>query len=393
MGVGSVGTPVLWGGFLVFVLAMLALDLGVFHRKTHAVRFREALLWSGVWVSLALLFDGGLWWKFGQQTGIEFLSGYLIEKSLSIDNIFVFVAIFTSLGIPAMYQHRVLFWGIFTALVLRAVMILGGAAMLERFHWLVYIFGAFLIVTGIRFFLQRNREPRPEESAIWRVARRVLPSTSRLDDGRFFTVENGKRLATPLLLALVLVESADVVFALDSIPAVFAVTRDPFIVFTSNIFAILGLRSLYFVVAGAIQRVTYLKVGLSAVLVFVGVKMTLVDLVKVSSALSLSVISILLAASVVASVLRKRSAGKLGPPTLGPGRREEGADGAPPSTTQQRLGPVGEVTTAGSRTARNGMLLVLAGWSLVIAGAALLILPGPGTAILLARRTWPSLMS
>src|SRR5215472_14112321 len=190
MGVGSVGTPVLWGGFLAFVLAMLALDLGVFHRKTHAVHFKEALLWSGVWVGLALLFNGGLWWRFGAQSGMEFLSGYLIEKSLSVDNIFVFVAIFSSFGIPAMYQHRVLFCGILTALVLRAVMILAGATMLDRFHWLIYIFGAFLIFTGIRFYFQRNSQPGPEESIAWRVARRVLPSTARFDGGRFLTVQN-----------------------------------------------------------------------------------------------------------------------------------------------------------------------------------------------------------
>ena len=305
MGVGSVGTPQLWGGFIVFVLGMLALDLGIFHRKAHAIRFKEALLWSGVWVGLALLFDGGLWWKFGPQSGVEFLSAYLIEKSLSVDNIFVFVAIFSSFRIPALYQHRVLFWGILTALVLRAVMILAGAAMLDRFHWLIYIFGAFLIFTGIRFYFQRNSQPGPEESIASRVARRVLPSTARLDGGRFLTVENERWLATPLLLALVLVESADVVFALDSIPAVFAVTRDPFIVFTSNIFAILGLRSLFFVVAGAIQKVSYLKVGVSAVLVFVGVKMALANVVKISPALSLGVISILLGASIGASLLRK----------------------------------------------------------------------------------------
>src|SRR5262245_21778460 len=251
---------------------MLALDLGIFHREAHAVRFKEALLWSGVWVGLALLFNGGLWWKFGPQSGVEFLSAYLIEKSLSVDNIFVFVAIFSSFRIPALYQHRVLFWGILTALVLRAAMILAGAALLERFHWLVYIFGAFLILTGIRFFFQRNSEPRSEASAASRAARRVLPSTARLDGGRFLTVENEKWLATPLLLALVFIESADIVFALDSIPAVFAITSDPFIIFTSNIFAVLGLRSLFLVVAGAILKVSYLKVGLSAVLVLVGAK-------------------------------------------------------------------------------------------------------------------------
>src|SRR5262249_44392051 len=313
MGFGSVGTPVLWGGFIVFVLAMLALDLGIFHRKAHAVSFNEALLWSGGLVGLAVALNGWRGLSFGHRYGMEFLSGYLIEKSLSVDNIFVFVAIFSSFGIPAMYQHRILFWGILTALVLRAVMILAGAAMLERFHWLVYIFGAFLILTGIRFFFQRNSEPRPEESIAWRVARRVLPSTARFDGGRFLTVENKRWLATPLLLALVLVESADVVFALDSIPAVFAITGDPFIVFTSNIFAILGLRSLFFVVAGAIQKVSHLKIGVSAVLVLVGVKMTLANVVKVSPAFFLGVIAILLGASIGASFLRKRSGGKLGP--------------------------------------------------------------------------------
>src|SRR5262249_28828137 len=264
VGVGSVGTPELWSGFIVFVLGMLGLDLGIFHRKAHAVYFKEALLWSGGWVGLALLFDGGLWWKFGPQSGMEFLSGYLIEKSLSVDNIFVFVAIFSSFRIPALYQHRVLFWGILTALVLRAVMILAGATMLDRFHWLIYILGAFLILTGIRFYFQRNSEPRPKESIASRVARRVLPSTARLDGGRFLTVENEKWLATPLLLALVLVESAGVVFAFGSLPAVFPFTPPPFLLLPSHIFSTPPLPSLLFVVAGAIQKVSYLKIGVSA---------------------------------------------------------------------------------------------------------------------------------
>ena len=303
----SVGSPALWAGFILFVLLMLALDLGVFHRNTHEVKFKEALSWSGVWISLALVFNLGIWWKFGPIPGMQCLTGYLIEKSLSIDNIFVFVVIFSALKIPALYQHRVLFWGILSALVLRAVMIFAGVAMLERFHWLIYVFGAFLIFTGVKLFLQRNKEEHPEDSAVMKLARRLIPSTSRFDGDRFFTLENGRKLATPLFMALVLVELTDVLFALDSIPAIFAVTTDPFLVFTSNIFAILGLRSLFFVLAGMVEKFSYLKVGLSAVLVFVGAKMALIDVVKVPPALSLGVISLLLGGSIVASLLKARA--------------------------------------------------------------------------------------
>jgi tellurite resistance protein TerC len=303
----TVGSPALWMGFIAFVLAMLALDLGVFHRSAHVVRFKEALTWSAVWVGLALLFNAGIWWKFGAEAGVQFLTGYLIEKSLSIDNIFVFVIVFSALRIPALYQHRVLFWGILSALVLRAAMIFAGVAMLQRFHWLIYVFGAFLIFTGIKLFLNRNQEEHPENSGIMRWARRVIPASSSFDGHHFFTKENGRRLATPLLMALILVEVTDVIFALDSIPAIFAVTQDPFLVFTSNIFAILGLRSLFFLVAGMVEKFSYLKVGLSAVLVFVGAKMTLVDVVKVPAFVSLAVIATLIGGSVVASLLKARS--------------------------------------------------------------------------------------
>ena len=303
----SVGSPALWAGFILFVLLMLALDLGVFHRKTHEVKFKEALTWSGVWVSLALVFNLGIWWKFGATPGMQFLTGYLIEKSLSIDNIFVFVVIFSALKIPSLYQHRVLFWGILSALVLRAAMIFAGVAMLQRFHWLIYVFGAFLILTGVKLFLQRNKEEHPEDGAVMKLARRVIPSTPRFDKDHFFTVENGKKLATPLFMALVLVELTDVLFALDSIPAIFAVTTDPFLVFTSNIFAILGLRSMFFVLAGAVEKFSYLKVGLSAVLVFVGAKMALIDVVKVPVAVSLGVIALLLGGSIVASLMKARA--------------------------------------------------------------------------------------
>ncbi|MBN1205313.1 MAG: TerC family protein [Myxococcaceae bacterium] len=303
----SIGSPALWGGFIAFVLGMLALDLGVFHRHSHVVKFKEALTWSAVWVGLALLFNAGLWWKFGTEPGVQFLTGYLIEKSLSVDNIFVFVIVFSALRIPAIYQHRVLFWGILTALVLRAVMIFAGVAMLQRFHWLIYVFGAFLILTGIKLFLNRNQEEHPENSAAMRWARRVIPSTSSFDGHHFFTVENGRRLATPLFMALILVEVTDVIFALDSIPAIFAITQDPFIVFTSNIFAILGLRSLFFLLAGMVEKFSYLKVGLSAVLVFVGAKMTLVDVVKVPAFVSLGVIALLIGGSVVLSLHKARA--------------------------------------------------------------------------------------
>jgi tellurite resistance protein TerC len=285
---------------------MLALDLGVFHRKAHEVRFKEALGWSLVWIALALTFNIGIWLLAGGGPAIEFLTGYLIEKSLSVDNIFVFVIILAAIGVPAIHQHRVLFWGVLTALVLRAAMILAGTALLARFHWLIYVFGAFLIFTGVKLFLQRGREEHPEESWAIRLARRVIPSTRTLDGGRFFAVVNGRRMATPLLMALLLVEVSDVVFALDSIPAIFAVTTDPFIVFTSNIFAILGLRSLFFVLAGLVEKFAYLKVGLAAVLAFVGAKMVVVDFVKVPALLSLGVIGAILGASVAASLARDR---------------------------------------------------------------------------------------
>jgi tellurite resistance protein TerC len=307
--VESIGSPALWGGFIAFVLAMLALDLGVFHREAREVRFREALGWSAAWVALALLFNGFVAWRFGAQAGIEFLTGYLIEKSLSVDNIFVFLVIFSSLRIPLQYQHRVLFWGILTALVLRAVMILAGAALLARFHWLVYVFGAFLIFTGVKLYRSRGREEHPEDSAPMRLVRRWLPSTPRLHGERFFVREAGRWVATPLCMALIMVEITDVIFAVDSIPAIFAVTTDPFIVFTSNIFAILGLRSLFFLVAGLVSRFIYLKVGLAAVLVFVGAKMALVDVVKIPALVSLAIVAALLGGAMVASwwVARRRS--------------------------------------------------------------------------------------
>jgi tellurite resistance protein TerC len=300
--VSSVGSPLIWTSFVALVLAMLALDLGVFHRKAHVVGFREALTWSVVWVALSLLFNVFVAQRFGSERGLEFLTAYLIEKSLSIDNIFVFIVIFSALGIPAIHQHRVLFWGILSALVMRAVMIFAGSALLARFHWLIYVFGAFLVLTGVKLFLQRGQEHRPEDSWAMRLARRLIPSTPRLDGERFFTRENGRRVATPLFMSLVLVEITDVIFAVDSIPAIFAITSDPFIVFTSNIFAILGLRSLYFLLGGVVDKFRFLKVGLAGVLVFVGLKMSLVDFYKIPPAASLLVVLAILGTSIAASL-------------------------------------------------------------------------------------------
>jgi TerC family integral membrane protein len=296
-----------WVGFLAFVGAMLALDLGVFHRKDHAVRPREALAWSVVWVSLSLAFSALVWRADGSGRAVEFLTGYVIEKSLSIDNLFVFVILFGALAIPAHLQHRVLFWGILSALVLRGALIAGGAALIGRFHAVLYAFGLFLVVTGVRLLSGGEAAPAPEETRLFRWLRRVIPSVPRFDGHRFFTREDGRRVATPLFFALVVIELSDVIFAVDSIPAIFAVTQDPFIVFTSNVFAILGLRSLYFLVAGLVTRFVYLKQSLAAVLMFVGAKMLVLDFVQIPPAASLAAVCAILGAGVAASAWRSRS--------------------------------------------------------------------------------------
>jgi tellurite resistance protein TerC len=253
-----------------------------------------------------MVFNVFVWWQFGSGAALDFLTGYLIEKSLSVDNLFVFVIVFATFRIPAEYQHRVLFWGILTAIVLRAVMIVGGAALLQRFGWLIYVFGAFLVITGIKLFAHKDAEHHPERSWAFRALRRVIPSTSRIDGHDFFTRENGKLVATPLFLALALIEVSDVIFAVDSIPAIFGVTLDPFIVFTSNIFAILGLRSLYFALSSLLGRFQYLHVGLAAVLVFIGLKMTASGVVHVNSFVSLAVVVLLLGGSMTYSLVRTR---------------------------------------------------------------------------------------
>ncbi len=295
-----------WIGFTAFVLVMLALDLGVFHRKAHAVSIREATIWSAVWVTLSMIFNLGLYWFQGPEPALQFFTGYLIEKSLSVDNIFVFALIFGYFSVPAMDQHRVLFWGILGALVMRAAFILAGSALLAQFHWIIYVFGAFLIVTGIRMARHQEMEIHPENNPLLKLVRRIIPVTRDYHGHHFFVREAGRWMATPLFLVLVLLESTDLVFAVDSIPAIFAVTGDPFIVYTSNIFAILGLRSLYFLLAGVMGKFVYLKLGLSAVLVFVGVKMTITELYKIPSLLSLAVIAAILTTAVLASLRKAR---------------------------------------------------------------------------------------
>lgn len=294
----------IWIGFNVFVLAMLALDLGVFHRKCHVVTFKESITWTVVWVSLAMVFNLGVWHYMGGQKGLEFFTGYLIEKSLSVDNVFVFALLFSHFAVPALYQHKVLFWGILGALVMRAIMIVLGAALITKFTWVIYIFGAFLILTGIKMIVKREEQIHPEQNPVVRWFRKLMPVTSDYRQDRFFVRENGILMATPLFVVLLLVEISDLIFAVDSIPAIFAVTKDPFIVYTSNVFAILGLRSLYFALAGIMDKFHYLKVGLGVVLSFVGVKMLLGHTAyKIDTLVSLGVIVTVLGAAVVCSLV------------------------------------------------------------------------------------------
>lgn len=315
------GTVWLWIGFNLFVLSMLALDLGVFHRNAHKVSIKEATVWSLVWISLAMVFNLGLylfWDKVSptssysnSEAALAFFTGYLIEKSLSVDNIFVFVLLFTFFAVPAIYQHRVLFWGILGALIMRGALIAVGAVLLKEFHWIIYLFGAFLIFTGIRMAIHRNEEMHPEQNPVVKLLRKIMPVTENYENDHFFIRRAGRLMATPLFLVLLIVESTDLVFAVDSIPAIFAVTDDPFIVYTSNVFAILGLRSLYFLLAGVVDKFYYLKLGLSFVLAFVGTKMVIVDLYKIPVGLSLGVIASILTVAVVASLLRTRRLLKL----------------------------------------------------------------------------------
>jgi tellurite resistance protein TerC len=302
--------PAAWIAFNVFVLAMLALDLGVFHRKSHAVSLKEAAAWSAVWIGIALAFGAGLWKLEGKEPALQYLAGYLIEKSLSVDNIFVIALVFTFFAVPAAIQHRVLFWGILGALVMRGALIAAGSFLLARFHFLVWVFGGFLVVTGVKMAFHDASGLHPEKNPLVRLARRLFRVTDSYEGDAFFVRRGGATWATPLFLVLLVVESMDLVFAVDSVPAIFAVTDDPFLVYTSNVFAILGLRSLYFLLAGIMGRFVYLKLGLSVILVFVGLKMALAEWVKVPVGISLGVIALVLAASVAASLVatRRRSA-------------------------------------------------------------------------------------
>jgi tellurite resistance protein TerC len=295
-----------WAGFVAFVLSMLALDLGVFHRKAHEVRPKEAATWTLVWVSLALVFAGGLFYFYGREVGLTFLTGYIIEESLSVDNIFVIVLIFEYFRVPRICQHRVLFYGIVGALVMRGIFIGLGAVLISRFEWILYVFGAMLVVTGIRMAIKQDDEFEGEENPIVKLVRRFVPMSATYHGKHFFVIEAGKRVATPLLLVLILVEVTDLIFAVDSIPAIFGVTQDPFLVFTSNIFAILGLRSLYFLVAAVVNRFYLLKYGLALILTFVGVKMLGEKLFHIDIVVSLAIILSILAMSIIASLVWPR---------------------------------------------------------------------------------------
>ena len=296
----------LWLGFALFVLSMLYIDLAVFHRKAHVVGIWEAAAWYSVWLALALLFAAGVFLWLGRDKGLEFVTSYTVELSLSIDNVFVFLVIFAEFGIPARYQHRVLFYGILGALVMRGIFIGAGVALLDQFDWLVYLFGAFLLFTAVRLALRRDREADPRRNPIVRVARRWFRISSDYDEQRFFTRRNGVLMATPLFLALLVVESTDVIFAVDSVPAVLSITRDPFIVYTSNVFAILGLRALFFLMSGFLSRFRYLKSGLIVVLALVGLKMLVSEFYEVSAAVSLGVIAGVVGTVVLASYLAVR---------------------------------------------------------------------------------------
>jgi len=295
-----------WALFGTIVLGMLALDLGIFSRKSHAPRMREALIWSGVWITIAMLFNLGIWVTLGARPAIEFLTAYLLEKSLSVDNLFVFLLIFSYFQIPMRLQHKVLFWGILGALLMRAVFIALGVTLIERFHWIIYVFGGFLILTGVRMMFAGESEIHPERNLAVRLVKRVMPVKPVFEEDHFWIRESGRVMITPLFLALVLIESTDVFFAIDSIPAVLAVTQDPFIVYTSNVFAILGLRSLYFTLAGTLDKLRYLKQGLATVLVFVGAKMAFSDLIEVPIQVSLAVIAAILAVAAGFSIWASR---------------------------------------------------------------------------------------
>jgi tellurite resistance protein TerC len=368
-------SALVWIGFLVFIAAVVALDLGVFHRKSHVVTLPEALGWTAIWVALALVFNVGVYFLYelnpsgwdmdtdqlsGAEAAIQFFTGYLVEKSLSIDNIFVIAMIFAHFKVPLAEQHRVLFWGVLGAVVLRGAMIIGGIALLERFDWLVYIFGGLLIYSAASMMIVRHDTLAPEDNAVIKLARRFVPVTKEFHGRHFFVTIDGIRMATPLFLALILVEISDVTFAIDSIPAIFAITRDPFIVFTSNIFAILGLRSLYFVLAGLMEKFRYLKMSLVFLMAYIGVKMLLVHHYPIPNLVSLAIIGGILAVGILAST-------------------RAGAD------TAALVSPVADdievLLRASYRQARRAVILIL-GSSVLVIGVAMVLLPGPAILVI-----------
>lgn len=381
-------TVAVWIAFLALIAVVVALDLGVFHRKVHVISLPEALGWTAVWVSLALVFNVGVYYLYelnpsgwdmdteqlsGAEAAIQFFTGYLVEKSLSIDNVFVIAMIFAHFHVPLAEQHRVLFWGILGAVVLRGVMIFGGIALLERFDWLVYVFGALLIFSAVSMLVLRHDNLAPENNAVIRLVRRVYPVTPDFHGSHFFVKIDGVRTATPLFLALVLIETSDVTFAIDSIPAIFAITRDPFIVFTSNVFAILGLRSLYFVLAGLMEKFRYLKMSLVYLLAFIGVKMMLVHHYPIPNLVSLAVISGILMVGILASIVPGHDTAAL----VSPLKRD-----------------IGRLAIASYRQARKAVILLI-GSSVLIVGLAMVLLPGPaflviplGLTILSAEFAW-----
>lgn len=295
-----------WVIFNAFVLLMLALDLGVFHKKLHVVSVKEALIWSGIWIFLSFCFNGFIYFTFGETKALEYFTGYVIEKALSVDNIFVFVLIFSFFKVPAIYQHKVLFWGIIGALIMRVIFIFAGVALLEKFHWTIYVFGAILIYTGIKMLLDREKKIEPEKNPVIKFFKKIIPTTNEFHEDKFFIKRQNKNYATPLFVVLIMIEITDLIFAVDSIPAILAVTKDHFIVYTSNVFAILGLRSLYFALADIIERFKYLAVGLAIILVFVGVKMVIIDIYKIPIHYSLIVILFILSISIVISFLKTK---------------------------------------------------------------------------------------
>ncbi|MFH1417413.1 MAG: TerC/Alx family metal homeostasis membrane protein [Planctomycetota bacterium] len=367
----------LWIGFLTFVLAMLAIDLGVFHRKSHVVKVSEAAIWTTIWVILALLFNVAVYYLYehhvfgigaeigheltGKQAALQFFTGYVIEKSLSLDNIFVIALIFTYFAVRAEHQHRVLFWGILGALVLRGVMIAAGTALIHRFSWITYVFGALLILTAVKMLVARHDNLEPDKNPLVRLARRLYPVTASFEGQRFFTRLNGQRAITPLFLVLLVVESSDVLFAIDSIPAIFAVTHDPFLVFTSNVFAILGLRSLYFVLAGVMDKFRYLKMSLVFLLAYVGVKMLLAHHYPIPTLASLAIIGGILSVGVLASVFAgHRDSAPLVSPLA-----KELDDLAGYSWKQLRR-----------------IIVVLLGAGVLVIGIAMIVLPGPAIIVI-----------